>query len=221
MNRIIAAVKKIRIDRMLLAFVAGVLLVLNTACSGSVQAKSPRPGAPNTPDTGVQVTGDRQNVPAGRIGVPGKPNPRPEVPDDAKTNKDFQRSTMNEFSDIQPGTKGVDEANRKAKALIENAEQNVIDQTSNVGENTQRILDKKGENVEDFGKNLKRSAEKVSEEAQENARGFSQGTRQGTENIKENTADAIKGAKQATEDAKQGAERAADRAGRAAENAID
>jgi hypothetical protein len=76
---------------------------------------------------------------------------------------------MNEFSDVDPRTKQAGAAADKAAALKENAERNVIDQTSNVGENTRRILDKKGENAEDLGKNLRQSAENTKYKAQDTA----------------------------------------------------
>jgi len=66
---------------------------------------------------------------------------------------------MNEFSDVDPRAKKPERLRQTRQASQENAERNVIDQTSNVGENTKRILDKKGENAEDFGKNLSKSAE--------------------------------------------------------------
>lgn len=205
MNRIIAAIKKIRLGQVVMTCLAGILLFVSTACSGAVQAKGP---------DGV-VTGKRQQVPAGELAVPGKKeNPRPEVPGGTATSPDsdvinrFQGGpTMNEFSDVDPRASDLAKsAASKAEALRENAERNVIDQTSNVGENTRRILDKKGENVEQAGTNLKRSFESATEKAQGTAEDLAKGTKRGTENIKDNTADATKGvtrnASQAAEDVK-------------------
>lgn len=192
MNKLIAAIKKIRLGQFLTALMAGILLLVSTACS-SVQAKDAEPGA---------VTGERQEVPAGGYAVPGKDkNPRVEVPGGTATSPDssvkntFQGGpTMNEFSDVDPRAEGLQEATaKKAEALKENAERNVIDQTGSVGENTRRILDKKGENAEDFGKNVQRSAEKAVDKAQGTAEDLSIGTKRGTENIKDNTYDATKG----------------------------
>lgn len=213
MNRIIAAFKKFR--PVLTTFLVGALLFMSTACGNArVQAK--------TPDTGVEMRGSRQEVPAGKIAVPGKPNPRPEVPDDAKTNSDFNRpNTMNEFSDLQPGTKGVEAANNKAKALIDNAERNVIDQTGSVGKNTERILDKKGENAADFGKNLQRNTEDLKNKAQDTAEDLAKGTKRGTENIKGNTQDATRDAQRAAEDTKDSAKQAARNTQRAVDKAVD
>lgn len=191
MNRIAALLKRIRPSQILMAFMAGMFLLVSTACSSDkVQAQ--------TPD------GSRQQVPAGLEAVPGKRNPRPEVPERAVTNT-FEGSSMNEFSDTDPRTQ--DTASDKAKALVENAKRNVIDQTGDLGENTKRTLDKKGENLEDFGKNVQRSAEDTKDTAQRKAEDFAEGTKQGAGNVKDNTLDAAtglkKGADRTAEDVKQ------------------
>lgn len=228
MNKLIAAIKKVRIGRILTAFMAGILLLFSTACD-KVQAKDADPGV---------VTGRRQEVPAGEVAVPGKKNPRVEVPGGTKTSPDpgvtntFQGGpTMNEFSDVDPRAEGLEKtAAKKAEALKQNAERNVIDQTSNLGENTKRILDKKGENAEDFGKNLKSNVESAQEKAKGTAEDFAIGTKRGTENIKENTSDAARGVnrsasgaledvKDSTRDLTKGASKAADNAKYSAKDA--
>lgn len=204
MNKLIAAIKKIRLGQILVAFLAGTLLFVSTACS-LVQAKNAEPGV---------VTGRRQEVPAGQVAVPGKKNPRVEIPGGTATSPDSDvmntfrgGPTMNEFSDVDPRAEGLEQAaNKKAQALKEQAERNVIDETGNVGETTKRILDKKGENAEDFGKNLQRNAESAVDKAQGTAENLVKGTKRGTENIKDNSLDATKGinrsASQAAEDVK-------------------
>lgn len=122
---------------------------------------------------------------------------RPEVPGGAVTSK--HQGGMNDFSDVDP-RKDTSEAAAKAKGLIDNAESNVIDQTGSVGENTKRILDKKGENARDFNKNIDRSTDKAQDKAQGTLEDFAKGTKKGTENIKENTGNAVEGAKQAAPD---------------------
>jgi len=225
MKKLIAAVKKIHLGRVLVTCIAGLLLFVSTACSGSVQAKSP--------DAGV-VTGRRQDVPAGKLAVPGQKNPRPEIPGGTATSPDrgvvnkFEggRSTMNEFSDVDPRARDLEKAaNRKANALIENAERNVIDQTSDVGENTKRILGKKGENAEDFGKNVSRNTESIQDKIKGAAEDLTRGTKRGTENIKDNTSDALQGAdrnvSRVAEDAKDTARDLGKSAKRNAEDAAD
>jgi hypothetical protein len=223
MNRIVTAVKKVHLGRILVTCMAGILLFVSTACSSAVQAKSP--------DAGV-VTGRRQNVPAGKLAVPGQENPRPEVPGGTATSPDS--GVVNNLEKA---------ANKKANALIENAERNVIDQTSDVGENTKRILGKKGENAEDFGKNVNRNTESLQDKIKGTAEDLAKGAKRGTENIKDNTSDALRGAdrnvSRAAEDAKdtardlgksaqrkadeaaQNTQRSLDRAGQAARDAVD
>lgn len=198
MSKIFAWVKKIKLSQILMTFLAGALLVVSTACnSGSVQATTP--GANTRPEVPSGVQPDK------RIKL-GEDNPRPEVPEEATTNR-FEKGTMNDFSDLDPRAKNVEQAANKAEALKENAERNVIDQTGNLGENTKRILDKKGENAEDFGKNVRENTESAKEKIQGTVEDLARGTKQGTENIKDNTYDATKGVSRAadrtTENAKQ------------------
>ncbi len=196
MSKIASWIKKIKLNQIVMTFLAGVLLIVSTACNGSVQATTP--GA----DTRPEVPSGTQ--PSGKV-TPGN-NPRPEVPGEATTNR-FEKGTMNEFSDLDPRAKNVEQAANKAEALKQNAERNVIDQTGNLGENTKRILDKKGENAEDFGKNVQRNAESAKDKLQGTAEDLKRGTQKGTENIKDNTYDATKGvsraAERTTENAKQ------------------
>ncbi|NEU74007.1 hypothetical protein PI95_015945 [Hassallia byssoidea VB512170] len=117
---------------------------------------------------------------------------------------------MNNFSDTDPRS---NEGKTKTEALKENAEQNVIDQTSTVGENTRRILDKKGENAADFGKNLQQNTEGTKDKTGNSADNFAKGVQRGIENIKDNTKNAVgdltKGAKGAADDAKTNVQRTA------------
>lgn len=192
MNKFVTALKRIRLSQFLIAFLAGVLLLVSTACGQGA-------------NTGVQ-SGNRQDVPAGKLVDTGKSNPRPEVPDDAVTNT-FKPGTMNEFSDVDPRAKGVEGAANKAAALKENAERNVIDQTGDVGENTKRILDKKGENVEDLGKNVKQSTENATNKAAGATEDLVKGTKQAAQDVKDSTLNTTRNltrsANQAAEDAKQ------------------
>lgn len=189
MNKVIAALKRIRLDRILMTILAGVLLFVSTACNnGEVQGTR------------------RPDVPAGLLTEPGQKNPRPEVPNEA-TVSPFEKG-MNDFSDVDPrAEKAKAAAADKAALLKENAERNVIDQTSDVGENTKRILNKKGENVEDLGKNLQQSTEDTKNKAQGAVDEVAKGTKQAVGNVKDSTLNTTRGltrsANQAAEDVKQ------------------
>ena len=197
MNKIINWVKKVRLSKIILTFLAGALLIFNTACN-SAQATAP--------DTVTTTTNNRPNVPSGvqpdKV-VKSDKNLRPEVPKEATTNS-FQKGTMNDFSDLDPRAEKAESAIKdKAAALKANAERNVIDQTGSLTDNTKRILDKKGENAEDFGKNLRDNAEGAKDKIQGTAEDLVRGTKRGSENVKDNTFDVTKGVNRAAENAKE------------------
>jgi ElaB/YqjD/DUF883 family membrane-anchored ribosome-binding protein len=202
MNKFMSGLKNIRPLRILTAFVAAIFLLITQACN-SADATTPVSSTPH------QIEGPQS----------AEPNSQVYVPKGAKVISPYEGG-MNNFSDTDPrSATAKTEVKVKAEALKENAEQNLIDQTSNVGENTRRILDKKGDNVEDLGKNLQRQAEYTKSNAEEAADDFAKGTKRGIENIQENTKNAAQGAGQnvqsAAEDAKLNAKRTADKAGEA------
>ncbi|PSB27595.1 DUF6658 family protein [Chlorogloea sp. CCALA 695] len=208
MNKIINWVKKVKLSQIILTFLAGALLIFNTACnSAQATAPSTRPNVPS----GVQPDKDLTS---------GK-NPRPEVPNEATTSR-FQKGTMNDFSDLDPRAEKAESAIKdKAAALKENAERNVIDQTGSLTGNTKRILDKKGENAEDFGKNLRDNAEGAKDKIQGTAEDIAKGTKRGSENVKDNTLDATKGVNRAAENAKRNIDNTADNAKYSGKNLVN
>ncbi|MBV9387029.1 MAG: hypothetical protein JOZ78_11445 [Chroococcidiopsidaceae cyanobacterium CP_BM_ER_R8_30] len=182
MNKIVQLLKKIQLRQILTAFMAGALLVISTACSGSVEAQTP------------PAAGLRQDVPAGLEAVPGKNNPRPEVPEKAETNR-FKGSSMNEFSDVDPRAKETEKAAQaKAEALRENAERNI----NETGENLPDKVIRNYQGGTPLGERVQQLGEDVGSSAQELKEGVYKGTKRGIENIKENTLDAAKGVKQGT-----------------------
>jgi gas vesicle protein len=191
MKKVISWVKNLRPLKMLTILLAGTFLFFSQAC-GSVAATTPRAAGPNS----------QMYVPKGT------------------ETKNPPEGGMNNFSDVDRRARDTEAAARaRAEALKENAEQNVIDETSTVGENTRRILDKKGENVQDLGENLKQNAQSTARKAQSSAEDFGEGTKKGLQNIQQNTADAAAGAaknvKRSAEDAATNAQRAAEDTGTA------
>ncbi len=190
MSKVIAWLKNIRPIKILTVLCIGVLLIVTQAC-GSVTAEEPKPGA----------------------------NSELSVPKGDKVLNPYEGG-MNNFSDIDPRSKEAKtEVKAKAEALKQNAEQNVIDQTGTLGENTSRTLDKKGENAADFGKNLLQNAENTKDKAGNSADNFAKGVQRGVENIKDNTQDAVdnltKNAQSAADDAKTNIQRTTQDAGNA------
>ncbi|MBW4476478.1 MAG: hypothetical protein KME54_06300 [Tolypothrix brevis GSE-NOS-MK-07-07A] len=116
---------------------------------------------------------------------------------------------MNNFSDTDPRS---NEAKPKAEALKQNAEQNLIDKTSSVGEGT-------------LGKNLQQSAEGAKDKIGNSSGDFAKGVERGIENIKDNTKNAVddltKGAQRAADDAKTNVQRTAQDAGDAINRTVN
>ncbi|MGB6295696.1 MAG: hypothetical protein WBF90_05855 [Rivularia sp. (in: cyanobacteria)] len=155
---------------------------------------------------------------------------------DAKAPDSGYQGGMNQYSDVDPRSKGAEAAAKmKAKGLKDNAQVNEIDQTGSLGGNTRRTLDKKGENLKDLGKNVKESAGYAASEVQDSAEDFTEGTKRGIRNIKENTSDALDsltnsagdvaedaklGTKRAAKDAKLSTQRAAEDAGNAVQRTL-
>jgi hypothetical protein len=211
-KKVVALLKNIRPLKLLTVFLAGVFLFFTQACN-SVDATTPSQTAP------------RQTIPRQTIGEEQHARPNSEVYVPKGDNMlSPNEGGMNNFSDVDPRRQGA-QVKAKAEALKQNAEQNVIDETSNIGENTRRILDKKGDNVEQIGKNLQQNAQETAEKAKSSATDFSRGTSKGIENIKDNTSNAAKGAARnaqgAADDAKFNAQRTADKVGSAIKDSVD
>lgn len=192
MNKIASFVKTLRLKQLAIAFLAGVVLLLNTACAGSAQAKLPTDRAVSTDKT---------------------------VDYDSRPVNQTQRykGGMNNFDDTPPEQIPAN----KAKSLIDNAQRNV-DSTDprnaklykNPGYAAERTADELGGAAKARTNNAKESAKSLVD------RGTTSIDR-GTSNIKDNVSDAIDDAgyksKQAAEDLKSGARRAVN----AAKDAID
>ncbi|MGI8502759.1 MAG: DUF6658 family protein [Hassallia sp.] len=185
MSKVIAWVKNIRPIKILTVFCVGMLLIVTQAC-GSVTAGEPKAGA----------------------------NSELSVPKGDKVLNRYEGG-MNNFSDTDPRSKEAKiEVKAKAEALKQNAEQNVIDQTGTLGENTRRTLDKKGENAADFGKNLQQNTEGTKDKTGNSTDNFAKGVQRGIENIKDNTKNAVDdlttNAQRAGDDAKTNVQRTAE-----------
>ncbi|WP_017319208.1 hypothetical protein [Mastigocladopsis repens] len=211
MKKVVTFLKNIRPFKLLTTFLAGMILFFTQACN-SVTATTPSQTAPRQ-TVPRQIIGEEQSAP---------PNSEVYVPKGTNVLSPVEGG-MNNFSDVDPRDQGAN-VKAKAEALKQNAEQNVIDETSNIGENTRRILDKKGENVEDLGKNLQQNAQETADKAGSSATDFARGAKKGIENIQENTSNAAKGlvknAQGAAEDAKDNAQSTAENAGNAVNRTV-
>jgi ElaB/YqjD/DUF883 family membrane-anchored ribosome-binding protein len=180
MNKVFTWLKKIRLAQVLTVFLAGVLLIVSTACNGAANARG-------AGDTGL-IRGDRSSVKGDASTL------REEVPENAVTNK--REGGMNNYSDIDPRM-DASKVGAKSRALVDKTERNVIDQTDDLGTNTKRILDKKGENLKHLGQNAKEDAAGFGDKAQnatEAAAGRAKEASRKTQQAAEQAASHTKGA---------------------------
>jgi ElaB/YqjD/DUF883 family membrane-anchored ribosome-binding protein len=191
MNRLTAFLKKIRAVQILTVFLAGILVLVSTACS--------------RPD----VTAGKTDVMAGKTDVRvGKTADqiREEVPSGAVTSE--YKGGQNQYSDDDPRNPTATGVEAKAKLLKDEAQRRIETKSSNnVGENVRRVADDAPNKLDQIGDKVKDDART----AQRKADDFGDKTKQGFSNLKENTREGLKGAKEIVKEATQGAkERAAE-----------
>ena len=172
MSKMINWLKSIRIDRIITAFLVGILVFVSTACSGGgVLAKT-------TDQIPSSKTADQI---------------REEVPSSAVTNE--YKGGMNDYSDVDPRF-NPSGANTKAKGLVDNAQRNIdeksVDSVDQYVENY-RSGTPLGERVKRIGEDVGKAADNVKEEA-------SKGAKDNLQNTKEAAKDTAKKADRATDD---------------------
>lgn len=185
MKRLTAFVKKIRAVQILTVFLAGILVLVSTACS--------RPDVTAGKTDVIVETGDP------RIGKTAD-QIREEVPSGAVTSE--FKGGMNDYSDVDPRNKKVTTEEAKAQLLKEQAQHRIDTKSSNnVGENVRRVADDAPDKLTQVGEKVKDDAST----AQSKAEDFGDKTKQGFANLKENTREGLKGAKDIVKEATQGA----------------
>ncbi|HEY9623040.1 MAG TPA: hypothetical protein V6C78_21980 [Crinalium sp.] len=201
MNKVISFLKKMRLDRVAVAFFAGVLL-LTTGCSPA-NATTPQAKAGRDAEIHTRVPAPNSSGTAGtyndRVGQ------QTELYDPIQKRK----GGMNDYSDVDPRT-STGGVNQKASDLVRNADENI------------QKVDNPREYAEDyrqgkpFGERVKDLVDSVTDSASNTAEDASKGARRGVENLKDNTQTAgqefSKGARRAGEDASDSVQ---DQAGRA------
>ena len=185
MKRVTAFLKRIRAVQILTVFLAGILVLVSTACS--------------RPD----VTAEKTDVTAGTTDVitaKTSDQIREEVPSGAVTSE--YKGGMNDYSDVDPRNKKVTAAEAKAQLLKEQAQHRIDTKSSNnVGENVRRVGDDAPDKLNQVGEKVKEDAST----AQSKAENFGDKTKQGFANLKENTREGLKGAKNIVKEATEGA----------------
>ncbi|UNU23595.1 DUF6658 family protein [Microcoleus vaginatus] len=185
MKRLTAFVKKIRAVQILTVFLAGILVLVSTACS-----------RPDVTAGKTDVTGGQSDP---RIGKTAD-QIREEVPSGAVTSE--FKGGMNDYPDVDPRSKKVTTTEAKADLLKEQAQHRIDTKSSNnVGENVRRVADDAPEKLTKVGEKVKDDART----AQSKADNFGDKTKQGLSNLKENTREGLQGAKDIVKEATQGA----------------
>lgn len=90
------------------------------------------------------------------------------------------------------------------------ANRSMIDMTGDVGENTQRTLDRKGDNARQFGRNVQQSADRTADRTADSAKDLQRASERGARNLGRNA-----------DRAADATERQAERVGRGAADAAD
>ncbi|MEG4231449.1 hypothetical protein QUA40_04920 [Microcoleus sp. Pol11C3] len=180
MKRLTAFLKKIRAVQILTVFLAGILVLVSTACSGSDVIAGKTDVMPGKGKTADQI--------------------REEVPSGAVTSE--YKGGMNDYSDVDPRNKKVTTTEAKAQLLKDQAQKRIDTKSSNnVGENVRRVGDDAPDKLDKIGQKVKDDART----AQRKADDFGDKTKQGFANLKENTREGLKGAKDIVKEATQGA----------------
>lgn len=191
MNRLTAFLKKIRAVQILTVFLAGILVLVSTACSRPDVTAGKTDGMTGKTDVMTGKTADKI---------------REEVPSGAVTSE--YKGGQNQYSDVDPRTPNVTTAEAKAQLLKEQAQHRIdTKSSSNVGENVRRVADDAPDKLDQIGEKLNEDART----AQRKADDFGDKTKKGFANLKENTREGLKGAKDIVKEATEGAkERAAE-----------
>ena len=195
MNKLVSIFKSIRLRQVLTVFLAGVLLVITTACAGNAQAKMPQGGA--TGSAGSNPVGQNQPYEGGMN------NFSDTAPGQAAKGTAEKTKALIDRAERDINTKGVDSVDQYVDNFRSGAplDERVRKLTDDVKEGAKNAAD----DVKGVGDRVSNSANRVSDRT-------ARGAKNAAENIKDNTGDAakrtsrsikdtVKDAAQATEDA--------------------
>jgi gas vesicle protein len=170
---IMAWLRKNPISRILMAFVASLLLLVSTtACSGTLAAKNPRPEIPSTDVTSPYRGGmnDFSDVDP-RAG-------KSEAAAEAKAKaleENAERNVIDQAGSVPGNT----------KRILDKKGENVVDLGKNLQRNAEDTKGKAQGAVGDIAKEAKRSAEDVKDTALDRGRDLTKGAKQTAEDVKQ------------------------------------
>jgi hypothetical protein len=199
-NSLTAFIKKLRLRQILTVFLAGLLLIISTACS------SPYPNAANPNNPAVQAGGGNNPYKNGG---------------DKYTNSKMSKSGRDQASLQQFNSQQLFAAtDKESELLYPGAETPVGRAYKEAGQYVENY--RQGTPLPERVKNL---GEDIGSSAKELTEGVTKGTQRGIENIKGNTQDAArdvtKGTQRSAEDAKINAQRTAEDAANAVNRTFD
>jgi hypothetical protein len=212
MKRIISFVKSLRLKQVLTVFFAGTLLFLNTACSGSAQAKMPT--AVGAPDP--HPVGQRQPYEGGMN------NYSDTAPGQAVKGTAEKTKALIDRAEKDISTKSVNSVDQYVENYRNGAP--IQDRVGNIVDNTKEVAGSAKNDVKSLGDRLKRSGEDAVEKTKELGERLKDGTANVSDNLGINEGLAKDG-KREIDNAGRKAARAADDAAiktkRAINDAID
>lgn len=199
MNKIASFIKAARLKQIAIVFFAGVMLLLNTACSGAAQAKAPGDGGPNPVGQTQPYEGGMNNfsdTPPGQV-----PSEKAKsLVDNAKRNIETSDDPLKANPRNAKLYKNPGYAAERTKDTIGNA---VTERADNAKEEAQKV-----------GERLSKTGERAAEKTKE----LGQRIGKGTGNVADNVNNSVTGA---GEDTKYKAKQAAENAKSAVKDAID
>lgn len=233
MNKLISAIKSIRLGQVLTAFLAGVLLLISTACTGNAQAKMPQ--GDMTRGAGSNPVGQKQPYEGGMN------NFSDTAPGQAAKGTAEKTKALIDRAKRDINTKGVDsvdqyvdnyrsgaplgERTKKITDNVRGAAQNTADDVKGLGDRVSNATDRAGDKSKELGQNLKNGAENMAENTKRAGDSTARSAKNAAENIKDSTEyaakDASRGVKGAVKEAAQATEDAAKSANRKVQRSID
>ncbi len=196
MNKLVSIFKSIRLRQVLTVFLAGVLLMITTACAGNAQAKVPQGNTPG--NAGSNPVGQNQPYEGGMNNFSDTAPGQAAKGTAAKTKALIDRAE----SDIN--TKGIDSVDQYVDNYRSGAP---------LGERTKKLTDNVKEGAKNAADDVKGLGDRVSDSASQVGDSATRGAKNAAENIKDNTKDAAKrtsfGIKDTVKNAAQATENAA------------
>lgn len=202
-------VEAVALKRLLVVFLAGLVVLTNVACAGATQAAVPTenaqakttiPGQDMYPykdtnrDTTAAETKAARTIEAEKRRIQQVQTPQDYVEEVAPvaTAKEGARQIRNSVEQATEELgQSTQQAIKRAERKTERAAKDLGQSTKRLTEDTQQAVSRKAENA---GESVQRAAEDAGDSAQEAAQNVVQNTRRGLRNLKENVenaADAI------------------------------